>query len=213
MARWPGTETQHNRAGWRPGVAVRARRMRANGALGVDLLGQVAADSLGGRQYSGIGGHEDFVMAATAAHDGHSLVCLPSTSEVDGQRVSRIVADTAAWTAITTPRHHVDVVVTEAAAICAYLADRFADRGLAPPPDAPARGRYYRYLFFPGVTLEPLLSVTALGVEDIRPQSMGWGDVERGMTAVEAMTPEVDWALGDRFTAADVVFGGARRRN
>ncbi len=101
-----------------------------------------------------------------------------------------------------------DAVVTESAAICAYLADKFAERGLAPPLGSPARGVYYRYLFFPGTTLEPLLSVTRLGVE-YDPVSMGWGDMSRGMATVESMTPETGWALGDPFTAADVVFGGA----
>lgn len=102
-----------------------------------------------------------------------------------------------------------DVVVTETAAICAYLADRFPEKALAPPRDAPERGSYYRYLFFPGVTLEPLLSVTALGVQETRPQSMGWGDMPRALAAVEALTPETEWALGERFSAADVVFGGS----
>lgn len=100
-----------------------------------------------------------------------------------------------------------DVVVTETAAICAYLADKFAEKGLAPSPGSPERGPYYRYLFFPGTTLEPLLSVNRLDVE-ADPVSMGWGDMERGMAAVEAMTPSEGWAIGDRFTAADVVFGG-----
>ncbi len=102
-----------------------------------------------------------------------------------------------------------DVVVTEAAAICAYLADKFADKGLAPPLGSTERARYYRYLFFPGVTLEPLLSVTSLKIEVPNPQSMGWGDMPRGMATVESMTPEAGWALGEQFTAADVVFGGA----
>ncbi len=102
-----------------------------------------------------------------------------------------------------------DVVITEAAAICAYLADKFAEKGLAPPSGSTERATYYRYLFFPGVTLEPLLCVTSLGIEDIKAHSMGWGDMSRGMATVESMTPEKDWALGARFTAADVVFGGA----
>ncbi len=102
-----------------------------------------------------------------------------------------------------------DVVVTEAAAICAYLADKFAEKGLAPPSGSTERATYYRYLFFPGVTLEPLLCVTSLGIEDIKAHSMGWGDMPRGMATVESMTPETGWALGERFTAADVVFGGA----
>ncbi|MEE8509181.1 MAG: glutathione S-transferase family protein [Myxococcota bacterium] len=102
-----------------------------------------------------------------------------------------------------------DAVVTESAAICAYLADKFPDKGFAPPPGSTDRGRYYRYLFFPGVTLEPLLSVTSLGIEDIKPHTMGWGDMPRAMATVESMTPETGWALGEKFTAADVVFGGA----
>ncbi len=100
-----------------------------------------------------------------------------------------------------------DVVVTETAAICAYLADKFADKGLAPPLGSTERGKYYRYLFFTHVTLEPLLSVSQLGIDDIQPHNMGWGDMPRAMATVESMTPEDGWALGERFTAADVVFG------
>ena len=102
-----------------------------------------------------------------------------------------------------------DVLVTEAAAICAYLADRFPEKKLAPPPDSRERGRYYRYLFFPVVTLEPFLAVVSLGVDEWSPVSMGWGDRERVMATVEAMTPEIGWALGESFTTADVIFGGA----
>jgi glutathione S-transferase len=101
-----------------------------------------------------------------------------------------------------------DVVVTEVAAICAYLADRFPERGLAPEPGSRERGSYYRYLFVPGTTLEPVFSLAALDFEHPAPQSAGWGDVTRALATIEAMTPENDWALGERFTAADVVFGG-----
>ena len=101
-----------------------------------------------------------------------------------------------------------EVVVTEAAAICAYLADKYPEKNLAPAPNSPARGRYYRYLFFPGVTLEPLLTTRMLGVKDYSAASVGWGDYERGLAAVAALTPETRWALGEQFTAADVVFGG-----
>jgi glutathione S-transferase len=102
-----------------------------------------------------------------------------------------------------------DVVVTEAAAICAYLADKFPEKGMAPPPGSTERGRYYRYLFFPGTTLEPMLTMHSIGVEHPRPSSAGWGDMPRAMAAVESMTPAGGWALGEHFTAADVVFGGA----
>ena len=101
-----------------------------------------------------------------------------------------------------------DVVVTEAAAICAYLADRFPERGLAPKPGSRERGAYYRYLFVSGSTLEPVFSLASLGFEHPAPQSAGWGDVTRALATIETMTPETNWALGERFTAADVVFGG-----
>jgi len=101
-----------------------------------------------------------------------------------------------------------DVVVTEVSAICAYLADRFPDRGLAPDPSSRERGTYYRYLFVPGATLEPVFSLASLDFEHPAPQSAGWGDTTRALATIETMTPESGWALGDGFTAADVVFGG-----
>jgi len=101
-----------------------------------------------------------------------------------------------------------DAVVTEVAAICAYLADKFADNGLAPPLGSPERATYYRYLFVPGTTIEPLFSLTTLGITHPNPGSAGWGDLARVMATVESMTPERGWALGERFSAADVVFGG-----
>jgi glutathione S-transferase len=101
-----------------------------------------------------------------------------------------------------------DVVVTEVAAICAYLADKYPEKELAPPSDSRGRGRYYRYLFFPGTTLEPMFTTKLLGVTDYSAQSVGWGDYDRCMAAVESLTPSADWALGSQFSAADVVFGG-----
>ncbi len=101
-----------------------------------------------------------------------------------------------------------DAVVTETAAICAYLADKFSEKGLAPPLNSTERGRYYRYLFFPGTTLEPMFTFKQLGHEDPDPNSTGWGDQERCLASMEAMTPESDWALHKQFSAADVVFGG-----
>ena len=101
-----------------------------------------------------------------------------------------------------------DTVVTETAAICAYLADKFAEKGFAPSLGSAERGRYYRYLFFTGNTLEPLLTLTALEITHPDPGQAGWGDMPRVMAAVESMTPEVDWVIAEQFTAADVVFGG-----
>jgi acyl-CoA hydrolase len=84
-----------------------------NGALAVDLAGQAVADTLAGSQFSGIGGHEDFVAASGLELEDRSLICLRSTTTIDGQRVSRIAARFAAGTIITTPRHQLDVVITE----------------------------------------------------------------------------------------------------
>ena len=101
-----------------------------------------------------------------------------------------------------------DTVVTEVAAICTYLADKYPERGLAPPTDSCERGRYYRYVFVPGTTLEPMFTFNSLGVKDYSANSAGFGDMERCLATIESMTPEIDWALGSQFTAADVVFGG-----
>ena len=84
-----------------------------NGAIAVDIQGQVVADTVGGNQYSGVGGHEDFVSGPSLSLNGRSLLCLPSTATVNGELVSRIVPWFPAGTVITTPRHQVDVIVTE----------------------------------------------------------------------------------------------------
>jgi glutathione S-transferase len=101
-----------------------------------------------------------------------------------------------------------DVVVTEAAAICAYLADKFADKGFAPTTGSEERGRYYRYMFYPGTTLEPMFTFNQLEGADLSPQSVGWGDLERCLATIESMTPDNNWVLGVHFTAADIVYGG-----
>ena len=100
------------------------------------------------------------------------------------------------------------VVITETAAICAYLADKFAEKGMAPEVGTHQRGSYYRYLFYPGTTLEPMFTFNQLEVENLSPQSTGWGDLERCLQTIEQLTPQDDWALGSQFSAADVVFGG-----
>jgi acyl-CoA hydrolase len=94
-------------------IAANRDMVSINGALLIDLEGQVAADTIGTRQYSGIGGHEDFVSVSGFEDSDRSLICLPSASDVQGVRMPRIVETLPPGTAITTPRHHVDVVVTE----------------------------------------------------------------------------------------------------
>jgi len=97
-----------------PSLIARNRALVSiNGALSVDLVGQVVADEIGGRQHSGIGGHEDFVTGAAFSEGGRSLICLPSTARLGDRLVSRIVARHPEGTCVTTPRHQVDVIVTE----------------------------------------------------------------------------------------------------
>lgn len=97
-----------------PAVIARNRELISiNGALAVDLLGQVVADSIGGVQHSGIGGHEDFLAGAGLIAEGRSLLCLPSTVTVAGERKSRLNSRLDPDSIVTSPRHQVDVIVTE----------------------------------------------------------------------------------------------------
>jgi len=106
---------------------------------------------------------------------------------------------------------HGDVVVTEAAAICAYLADAFPQAGLAPPVGDKRRGTYYRWLFFGAGPVEQAVGVRALGVE-IKPEQkrmMGFGDMGDTLNAMESAIAGRDYILRDAFSAADVYFGAA----
>ena len=97
-----------------PDAIARNRMMvTINAALAVDIHGQVVADTIAGTQYSGIGGHEDFIAGPALALEDRALLCLPSTVTVDGELRSRIVPWFEAGEVITTPRHQVDVIVTE----------------------------------------------------------------------------------------------------
>ena len=94
-------------------IGRNANLVSINGALSVDLYGQVVADTIDGRQISGVGGHEDFVAGAELHADSHSLICLRSTADVAGTPVSRIVGKLPEGSVVSTPRHHTGVVITE----------------------------------------------------------------------------------------------------
>ena len=97
-----------------PDLIGRNRMMvTINAALAVDIHGQVVADTIDGSQYSGIGGHEDFIAGPALSLTDRALLCLPSTVTVGGEVRSRIVPWFDAGAVITTPRHQVDVIVTE----------------------------------------------------------------------------------------------------
>lgn len=94
-------------------ISGNTNMISVNGGLAVDIHGQVIADTINGDQFSGIGGAEDFVAGAGLELSDRSLICLPSTYEKDGNLQSRIVPWFGPGAVITTPRHHVDVIITE----------------------------------------------------------------------------------------------------
>ncbi|HKM68534.1 MAG TPA: glutathione S-transferase family protein [Stellaceae bacterium] len=104
---------------------------------------------------------------------------------------------------------HGDTVVTEAAAICAYLADAFPEARLAPSPGDRLRGPYYRWLFFVAGPLEAAWTNKAMGfvVPQERERMMGYGRFENVINALEGAVSRAEYVVGDSFTAADVYFG------
>ncbi len=94
-------------------IRLNRRMVSINGALSVDLSGQTMADTIGPEQYSGVGGHELFVIGAHDSPDGKSIIGLHSTARVKGNVVSTIVRQLPCGTPITTPRHHIQYVITE----------------------------------------------------------------------------------------------------
>ncbi|MGC1427076.1 MAG: glutathione S-transferase family protein [Albidovulum sp.] len=100
---------------------------------------------------------------------------------------------------------HGDKVVTEYAAICAYLADAFPEAGLAPAE----RSAYYRWLFFGAGPFEAAVISNALGFEvpQERRGMVGFGSLETTLTALERALADSPYLAGDRFSAADVATG------
>jgi 4-hydroxybutyrate CoA-transferase len=92
-------------------IAKNDNMVAINSALSVDLLGQVAADTLAGIQFSGVGGQVDFVRGTADSKGGRAIIALPSTAAKG--TVSRIVSTLAQGQAVTTGRYDVDYVVTE----------------------------------------------------------------------------------------------------
>ena len=99
---------------------------------------------------------------------------------------------------------HGDVVITECAAICAYLADVFPQKRLAPPNGQ--RGAYYRWLFFTAGPVEQSTVNTALGFSLTEQQQgmAGYGTLERVLDTLEALLVKQEFVAGEYFTAADL---------
>jgi len=103
---------------------------------------------------------------------------------------------------------HRGIVVTECAAICAYLADAFPAAKLAPPGDSPARGTYYRWLFFGASCVEAAVIDRMMSrPAPTRPGALGYGTYEDVLTTLEKALAPGPYILGTQFSAADVYIG------
>ncbi len=107
---------------------------------------------------------------------------------------------------------HRGTVVTETAAIIAYLADAFPSAGLAPALDDPGRGTYYRWLFFGAGCFEPALLDTMLQrPPPERKSAVGWGSYEDVLATLRTALARGPYLLGENFSAADVYVGAELR--
>ena len=107
---------------------------------------------------------------------------------------------------------HGDTVITEAAAICTYLADEFPQAQLNVPVGDPRRGTYLRWLFFAPSCIEPAITDRAFPrKEEPRRGMLGYGDFDTVMSVVAAAVEPGPYLMGEQFTAADVVLGSTLR--
>jgi glutathione S-transferase len=106
---------------------------------------------------------------------------------------------------------HKGVVITEVAAICAYLADAFPAAGLAPAIGDPQRGSYLRWVFFEPASLEPAIIDRMLERPAARPGALSYGDFDTTMGVVAQAVTSGPYLLGERFSTADVLIGSALR--
>jgi glutathione S-transferase len=104
---------------------------------------------------------------------------------------------------------HGDVAVTETAAICAYLADAFPARDLAPPPGDPARAAYYRWLFFAAGPVEAAVTAKSLGLlaPADKKAMVGYGTFDQTIDTLEQAVARGPYICGEQFSAADVYVG------
>jgi glutathione S-transferase len=105
---------------------------------------------------------------------------------------------------------HRGTMVTECAAICAYLADAFPAAGLAPATDDPKRGTYLRWLFFGAGCVEPaIIDQMFSRPPPSRPAALGYGNFADTLNTLEKAVSPGPFVLGERFSAADVYVGSA----
>ena len=101
-------------------IAQNDRMVAINSAIEIDLTGQISADSIGTRFYSGVGGQCDFIYGSSRSKGGVPIIAQPSTATVGGKPSSKIVATLKPGAGVTTTRNHVHYVVTEYGAVDLY---------------------------------------------------------------------------------------------
>jgi glutathione S-transferase len=107
---------------------------------------------------------------------------------------------------------HGDTVITEGAAICAYLADEFPARKLNIPVGTPQRGVYLKWLFFGPSCVEPAVTDRSFPrKEEARRGMLGYGDYDTVVDVLANAVAKGPYLMGDQFTAADVVIGAGVR--
>lgn len=106
---------------------------------------------------------------------------------------------------------HGDALVTEQAAVFLYLADLYAEAGLAPPIGDPLRGPYLRWMVYYGSSFEPALVDRALKRDPAPSSTSPYGDYETMLATLTGQLARGPWMLGERFSAADVLWGTALR--
>ena len=107
---------------------------------------------------------------------------------------------------------HGDTVITEAAAICAYLADEFPRAKLNVPIGTPRRGVYLQWLFFgPSCIEAAIMDRTFPRKEEARRAALGYGDFDTAMDVTAKAVAKGPYLMGDQFTAADVIIGSTLR--
>jgi glutathione S-transferase len=99
-----------------------------------------------------------------------------------------------------------EVTLAENAAICAYVAERYPDAKLSPPPGDPLRAKFLYWLFFLPGCIEPAMIQLSTKFE-MNPVAAGWGEAQRPFDVLDAALAKGPWLLGENFSAADVAMG------